>query len=92
MLPSLHDGERSSSAADVCSSENSRPLAIDVFVGARIRMRRLELGLSYKELAAVIAVTDERVEAYESGTIRVRPGHLIDLADLLGVTLRFFFV
>ena len=45
--------------------------SVDVLVGKRVRMRRLELSLSQSELAEKIGVTFQQVQKYERGTNRI---------------------
>ena len=64
---------------------------IDKFVGARLRARRLALGLGKAELGRGIRMPASLIEAYERGESRVQPAHLLAFSDLLGVKLIFFF-
>jgi ribosome-binding protein aMBF1 (putative translation factor) len=74
------------------SRVSAKPKAIDMFVGERLRLRRLELGLEQSDVARFIDVPPARIDAYERGTRRPDPEFLIDMAEVLGVTLRFFFI
>jgi transcriptional regulator with XRE-family HTH domain len=67
------------------------PNPIDKHVGARIRMRRLMLGLSQTALADALGLTFQQVQKYEKGTNRVAPSRLQPLAVLLQVSVPFFF-
>lgn len=64
---------------------------IDVHVGGRIEMRRVALGLTRQALARALTVTVGQVEAYEAGGARVGAGDLFALADVLDVTVAYFF-
>ncbi|HYD43914.1 MAG TPA: helix-turn-helix transcriptional regulator, partial [Phenylobacterium sp.] len=46
------------------------PDPIDVAVGARIRLRRKQLGISQSKLADAIGVTFQQVQKYERGANR----------------------
>ena len=58
---------------------------VDRLIGARIRERRLDLGMSQEALAEAIGVTFQQVQKYENGINRVAASTLIDIADALEV-------
>jgi transcriptional regulator with XRE-family HTH domain len=64
---------------------------VDRHVGARIRERRLMLGITQEELANLIGVTYQQEHKYESGVNRVSAGRLFDIAQALGVDVAYFF-
>jgi transcriptional regulator with XRE-family HTH domain len=64
---------------------------LDQHVGRRIRGKRRALGLAQDDLAAELGVGRDTVEAYERGTARVPPDHLLRLATFLGVSVAYFF-
>ena len=63
----------------------------DVYVGAQLRQKRVERGLTEQHLASLIEMPVASITAYELGDIRIEPLHLIQLGRLLGVPLDFFF-
>lgn len=67
------------------------PNPIDVFVGSRVRMRRLMIGLSQERLADGLGITFQQVQKYEKGTNRIGASRLQAIADILGVHPSFFF-
>ena len=67
------------------------PNPIDVHVGARIRLRRTLLGISQSALAEAIGLTFQQVQKYEKGANRVSSSRLYDLAQILDVSLSYFF-
>lgn len=67
------------------------PSQIDVFVGSRVRMRRLMAGLSQEKLADGLGITFQQVQKYEKGTNRIGASRLQAIADVLGVHPSFFF-
>lgn len=67
------------------------PNPIDVFVGSRVRMRRLMIGLSQEKLADGLGITFQQVQKYEKGTNRIGASRLQAIADILGVHPSFFF-
>jgi transcriptional regulator with XRE-family HTH domain len=67
------------------------PNSIDVHVGARIRLRRLLLGMSQGALGDQIGVTFQQVQKYERGANRVSASKLAQIADALDVPVGNFF-
>ena len=67
------------------------PDAIDIYVGGRIRMRRLMLKMSQTRLADQLGVTFQQVQKYEKGMNRVGASRLQTIATVLGVPPSFFF-
>jgi transcriptional regulator with XRE-family HTH domain len=63
----------------------THPDPIDVAVGARIRARRLELGMSQTKLAKALGLTFQQVQKYERGDNRVSASTLVRTASALGV-------
>lgn len=64
---------------------------VDRFVGARIRERRVMLGLSQQQLAQMIGVTYQQAHKYERGINRISAGRLFEIARVLRVPVSFFF-
>jgi transcriptional regulator with XRE-family HTH domain len=64
---------------------------IDRQVGARIRERRIMLGLTQQQMAELIGVTYQQAHKYEKGFNRVSAGRLYAFAQALGVEVGFFF-
>src|SRR3954470_2616600 len=69
-----------------------KPDSIDVEVGQRIRIQRLQSGLSQMTLAEKLGVTFQQVQKYEKGVNRVGAGRLTKIAKVLGVPVSSFFV
>ena len=65
--------------------------AIDDHVGARIRERRIMLGLTQQQLAEMIGVTYQQAHKYERGINRVSAGRLYEMAQVLSVPVGYFF-
>jgi transcriptional regulator with XRE-family HTH domain len=68
-----------------------RPEDIDRRVGARLRERRIMLGLSQQQLADLIGVTLQQAYKYEKGINRVTSGRLYKIAQALDVDIGYFF-
>lgn len=58
---------------------------LDVAIGARIRARRKQLGLSQEHLGEVLGVTFQQIQKYERGANRLAASSLIRIAEILDV-------
>ena len=67
------------------------PNPTDKHVGARIRMRRLMLGMSQTALAQGLGLTFQQIQKYEKGVNRVGASRLQQIAHSLRVPADFFF-
>lgn len=70
-------------------SHESNP--IDRHVGQRIRMRRLLLGYTQKQMAAGLGITFQQLQKYENGINRISASRLWDVSVLLNSPVDFFF-
>jgi transcriptional regulator with XRE-family HTH domain len=68
-----------------------RANAADRHVGARIRERRVMMGLSQQQLAKMIGVTYQQAHKYERGLNRISAGRLFEIGQVLGVQVSWFF-
>ena len=64
---------------------------IDRYVGSRVRVRRLGLGMSQTKLGQAIDVTFQQVQKYENGANRVGASNLYKMGKALGVDVGFFY-
>jgi transcriptional regulator with XRE-family HTH domain len=64
---------------------------VDKYVGSRIRMRRLMLGMSQGKLGDALGLTFQQVQKYEKGTNRVGASRLQQISQILQVPPAFFF-
>jgi transcriptional regulator with XRE-family HTH domain len=67
------------------------PDPVDVHVGARIRTRRLFIGMNQDTLARALGLTFQQVQKYEGGANRVSASRLAQIAKVLGVPIAYFF-
>jgi transcriptional regulator with XRE-family HTH domain len=67
------------------------PNPIDKHVGSRMRMRRMMLGMSQEKLGEAFGVTFQQVQKYEKGVNRIGSSRLQQAAEILGVSVPFFF-
>jgi transcriptional regulator with XRE-family HTH domain len=70
---------------------STRTQDIDRHVGARVRERRIMLGLTQQQLADLIGVTYQQAHKYERGINRVSAGRLYEIAQVLSVPVSYFF-
>lgn len=68
-----------------------RPRDIDRYVGARLRKRRLLLGMTQQQMADLIGVTYQQAHKYETGINRISGGRLYAIARALGVEVNYLF-
>ena len=73
------------------SPRSQRTNAVDRHVGARVRERRLLMGLSQQQLAGRIGVAYQQAFKYEHGTNRISAGRLFALAQAMEVSPSWFF-
>lgn len=60
-------------------------------VAARIRQRRLNLGMSQRKLGQMIGASYRQVDKYERGLNRVSASVLYAVSQALGVPVEYFF-
>lgn len=67
------------------------PNPIDKHVGARVRMRRMMVGMSQEKLGEHLGITFQQIQKYEKGTNRIGASRLQQISIVLGVPVAFFF-
>lgn len=67
------------------------PNPIDVHVGSRVRMRRMELGMSQERLGKLLGLTFQQIQKYEKGANRIGASRLYSIAQFLETPVQFFF-
>jgi transcriptional regulator with XRE-family HTH domain len=60
-------------------------------LGAGVRSRRLEIGMSQEKLAELIGVTFQQIQKYEKGVNRIAAGRLYAIASALDTPVASFF-
>ena len=63
----------------------------DRHVGARVRMRRMMLGMSQTKLGDALGLTFQQVQKYEKGANRIGSSRLQQISNILEVPISFFF-
>lgn len=59
------------------------PHPLDIALGARVRLRRKELGFSQDQLARAVGITFQQVQKYEHGTNRISFSRLVEISEAL---------
>ena len=67
------------------------PNPVDRYVGSRVRMRRIMLGMSQEKLGEGLGLTFQQIQKYEKGINRVGASRLQQIAHILHVPVEFFF-
>jgi len=66
------------------------PNPVDKYVGSRVRMRRIMLGMSQEKLGEALGLTFQQVQKYEKGTNRIGASRLQQIGQILQVSVSFF--
>src|SRR6201986_996370 len=67
------------------------PNPVDKYVGSRVRMRRIMLGMSQEKLGEALALTFQQIQKYEKGPNRVGPSRIQQISEILQVPVSFLF-
>jgi transcriptional regulator with XRE-family HTH domain len=67
------------------------PNPVDKYVGSRVRMRRIMLGMSQEKLGEALDLTFQQIQKYEKGTNRIGASRLQQISDILQVPVAFLF-
>lgn len=68
------------------------PHPIDIYVGRRLRSRRVEVGMSQKELGKFLGIAShQQIQKFENGTNRISLVRFYIIARVLGVSMDYFF-
>ena len=65
---------------------------VDRHVGTRLRLLRLQHGLSQKDIAEGLGLTFQQVQKYENGANRISASKLFEIAALMDISIAEFFV
>jgi DNA-binding XRE family transcriptional regulator len=90
----LFPGRRGEIGYEKIQSEKASPRtisAVDIYIGARMRERRLALNLSQAGLGEVLGVSFQQVQKYEGGKNRVSAARLFDICRILNLSLSSMF-
>jgi transcriptional regulator with XRE-family HTH domain len=64
---------------------------VDSQVGARVRARRLVLGISQEDLGKAVGVSFQQIQKYEKGANRIGASRLQKLSHALQIPISYFF-
>jgi transcriptional regulator with XRE-family HTH domain len=64
---------------------------VDLHVGRRLRLRRLVLGMSQRQLGDAVGLIYQQIQKYERGVDRVSASGLYRFARILNVPVGYFF-
>src|SRR3954470_9766759 len=67
--------------------DSARTVAVELAIGARLRTRRRQLGLSQSMLAEALGVSFQQVQKYERGANRVAASTLVAASYALNTTV-----
>jgi len=67
------------------------PDPVDKYVGSRVRMRRIMLGMSQEKLGEALGLTFQQIQKYEKGTNRVGASRIQQISEVLQVPVSFLF-
>jgi transcriptional regulator with XRE-family HTH domain len=63
----------------------------NIYLGKKLRIRRLSLGLTQTKVAEAINVTFQQIQKYEKGTNGVSSARLMQISNFLKVPITYFF-
>ena len=66
-------------------------LVIERSIGAAIRKRRLDLGMTQEQLASKLGLSYQQIQKYETGLNRITAGRLFLISKILFTDLDYFF-
>ncbi|MBS0363251.1 MAG: helix-turn-helix transcriptional regulator [Proteobacteria bacterium] len=72
---------------DTAKRDPGRSVQTELFIGARLRTRRRQLGLSQSDLAEALGVSFQQVQKYERGANRIAASTLLAAAQVLNTSV-----
>lgn len=73
------------------STKKDGPHPVDVHVGARVKLRRMILGMSQETLGKALGLTFQQIQKYEKGVNRIGASRIFELSNLLEVPVQYFY-
>lgn len=67
------------------------PSLVDKHVASRIRLCRLQKGISQEQLAEALGITFQQIQKYEKGANRISAGRLQEVSRALSTPITFFY-
>jgi len=78
-------------STDALDAANSNVPNLDAHIGSRIKQRRVELGMSPRDLARALNLSVEQLIMLEAGDVPVTCKRLCDTSRVLRVPILWFF-
>jgi transcriptional regulator with XRE-family HTH domain len=75
----------------VLEMSTKAPNPVDKYVGSRVRMRRIMLGMSQEKLGDALGLTFQQIQKYEKGTNRVGASRIQQISEILQIPVSFLF-
>jgi len=73
------------------TDRRKRSRILDAEVGQSIRLHRKSARMTLQELADKLGIAYQQVQKYETGVNRVGAGRLMEIAEILDITVAHFF-
>ncbi|EJW21011.1 hypothetical protein IMCC14465_08070 [alpha proteobacterium IMCC14465] len=67
------------------------PSNIDKHIGYKIKLRRVDAGMSQEALGEKVSLSFQQIQKYEKGANRISASRLFELARILEVEISYFF-
>lgn len=64
---------------------------IDIYVGKKLRFKRMMVGFSQADLAKRVDLTFQQIQKYEKGENRISASKLYEIAQALNCQVSYFF-
>ena len=71
--------------------ETTPKLGVNVFIGQKIRERRLKLGLTLVDVSQNLGVSHQQLQKYEQGSSRISAATLLQISEILKVSVTYFY-
>ncbi len=67
------------------------PSNIDKHIGYKLKLRRVDAGMSQEALGEKVSLSFQQIQKYEKGANRISASRLFELARILEVEISYFF-
>lgn len=68
-----------------------KPSSLDIYVGARVKLRRSMMGMTQEKLGQILGVTFQQIQKYERGVNRISASRMQQIAQALDASLDYFY-
>ena len=90
-MPMYRGPEPNTSDPSVSRKQTPSNNRVDPTVGLRIQLRRIEIGMSRENLAALCDMDVERMVEFERGSVRCSSHLIFQLSRVLRTEIEYFF-